>query len=103
MWKYRLRDAVKYIGKGLQYAIQLTICAFVGVSAMSFIAQFGIQLAMHSARAGLVDTAMGFVIIGASVGGAAPLAALIGYKLFGLLSKFVDKMNKRREEIDGGK
>lgn len=103
MWKYRLKDAAKYIGKGLQYAIQFTICAFVGVSVMSFVAQFGIQLAMHSARAGLVDTAMGFVIIGASVGGAAPLAALIGYKLFGLLSKFVDKMNKRREEIDGKK
>lgn len=101
MWKYRIKDAAKYIGKGLQYAIQFTVCAFVGVSVMSFVAQFGIQLAMHSARAGLVDTAMGFVIIGASVGGAAPLAALIGYKLFGLLSKFVDKMNKRREEIDG--
>lgn len=103
MWKYRIKDAAKYIGKGLQYAIQFTICAFVGVSVMSFVAQFGIQLAMHSARAGLVDTAMGFVIIGASVGGAAPLAAIIGYKLFGLLSKFVDKMNKRREEIDGKK
>ena len=100
MWKYRLKDAVKYIGKVLQYTIQLTVCVFVGVSVMSFIAQFGIQLAMYSAQAGLVDTAMGFVIIGASVGGAAPLAALIGYKLFGLLSKFVDKMNKRREEID---
>lgn len=103
MWKYRIKDAIKYIGKGLQYAIQFTICAFVGVSVMSFVAQFGIQLAVHSARAGLVDTAMGFVIIGASVGGAAPLAAIIGYKLFGLLSKFVDKMNKRREEIDGKK
>lgn len=101
MWKYRIKDAAKYIGKALQYTIQLTVCVFVGVAVMSFVAQFGIQLAMHSARAGLVDAAMGFVIIGASVGGAAPLAAFIGYKLFGLLSKFVDKMNKRREEIDG--
>lgn len=101
MWKYRIKDAAKYIVKALQYTIQLTVCAFVGVAVMSFVAQFGIQLAMHSAQARLVDAAMGFVIIGASVGGAAPLAALIGYKLFGLLSKFVDKMNKRREEIDG--
>ena len=101
MWKYRIKDVAKYIGKALQYTIQLTVCAFVGVAVMSFVAQFGIYLAMHSAQDGLVDAAMGFVIIGASVGGAAPLAALIGYKLFGLLSKFVDKMNKRREEIDG--
>ena len=103
MWKYRLKDFFKYVGKGLQYAIQLVICVFVGVAVMSFVAQFGIQLAMYSAKAGLADTAMAFVIIGATVGGSSPLAAFIGYKLFGLLSKFVDKMNKRREDIDGEK
>lgn len=101
MWKYRIKDVVKYIGKALQYTIQLTVCVFVGMAVMSFVAQFGIHFAIHAAQDGLVDAAMGFVIIGAWVGGAAPLAALIGYKLFGLLSKFVDKMNKRREEIDG--
>ncbi len=46
--------------KALQYAIQFTICVFVGVAVMSFVAQFGIQLAMHSAQARLVDAAMGY-------------------------------------------
>lgn len=101
MFKYKLKDFGKQLVKALRYAIQLAICIFVGISAMSFIAQFGIQLAVGSARAGLVDTALGFVIIGAMVGGSSPLAAFIGYKLFGWLSKLGVTSKPTGEDTNG--
>ncbi len=56
------------------------------------------SFAMHSAQARLVDATMALLCRRVRLAVRPMLGTNHGYKLFGLLSKFVDKMNKRREK-----